>query len=788
MPASDPVPARPRAPRLRRRDVPALLAALLWPQAWARECTTPGSSPVCDISLRDSALRALRSWDANPAWLTSANWENRAYAPWTDYLAGRIDEAEFGVVCAKPSDYCLRDVWNLRKGPPAPVDWASQTKFNWNGIHALALRFLRTGDDRYLGKWLAVVADFADWSLAQSRDEISPLGRGQPPALLDAAFAWGGIFTALAIVAKGLGPAGQRGEFQRRSSPYGPNADPVKPGDLELVPAATLLRIAAALADGHGRLLARFYADRNYVPNQRTLGLEVLAQLDAFFPTLPSVVALRPGVHAALADVLSRYRQLDGGQLEQSFNYAEAVVFAALRMARLPLQPTPAWRAQAEATATGWSRLAAVLATPQGGLPQLGNAVWGRFGREASPAGFAATSIALPYSGLYVQRSDWTPQAAYLFFFHRRAARGHSMAGSNSVQVSAFGRPLIVAGGTADYRARGGERPALAAYLSEDSSWKTSTVLVDGRSQRGGSTEGLPQGAAGRPDITRAPAQPVRSRWHASEHFDFLEGSHREGYQATLDDPQAAAVTDVAHTRQVVFVRALGLWVVVDILQATGSHQYTQVWKFTPPGFIKGQPGFAEDQVRLDAAARVIRTADASDGAVNVALHHFGGPRPVYQRHFGGRFGWYGPGVLQDAVPAVDVHAEWQGQGPQVLITLIAPARGLQGSVLKTTDTSRPGPGAATAACQIEAAQGARLAVAAAATPTDLEAGGQRLSQGQLLLVLQGAGGPARRLEVGAARAAEVGPEGVRPFTVPQGFRWVGRPDGLLEPSYAAVP
>src|SRR5688572_29990639 len=73
--------------------------------------------------IRDEAIRLMRLSDLTPPWFTSANWGNGQYRPWTDYIVGRLSEAEFFNVCAQTSDYCLRDVWNLKKRTPDPIDW-----------------------------------------------------------------------------------------------------------------------------------------------------------------------------------------------------------------------------------------------------------------------------------------------------------------------------------------------------------------------------------------------------------------------------------------------------------------------------------------------------------------------------------------------------------------------------------------------------------------------------------------------------------------------------------------
>jgi hypothetical protein len=725
-------------------------------------------------------LNRLRSHDATPSWFTSGNWGNGQYKPWTDYLVARMSEAEFAQVCAAPSNYCLRDVWNLRQREPGPIRWELEAPgFNWPGIHALALRYFRTGEAIYLDKWLAVVGDFARWTMARPATLRAQLGRGLPGPLLEVAMTWGGIVTAMGILAKGLdGPLERASPYAPVTPPFAPTAGPAWATARAL--AAGLADIAAAFSQGDARLLARHYASERYVPNQRVFGLEALAQMAAFFPRAPGLEHWAPATHAALLDAAQRYSMADGGQVEASFNYAQALVQCLERCAKLPFSSEQPWRPAALETARRWWRLVAAVAVPTGGLPQLGNTSWGRAGEGAPALRFAATSMAFPYAGLYVMRGDWTPQSPYLFFYHRRAARGHTMAGTNSLQVSAYGRPLLGAGGSAVYGGLTAGDYALKNYLSEASSWKTNTVLVDDRSQATGSTEGLTLGTDIRPDITRAPQAPARVRWLAAPDFDVVESDHREGYRGTLDDPNASLVTDVVHTRRVVFVRRMGLWVVVDVLRTTGTHAYTQVWKFPSPNRELALSGFDEPLVEVLPRERRIQTRDLAPRAPNVDLLHFGPPALQYRRFFGAKgFGWFNPGPLTRPEPAVDVHAQWRGTGPQVLITVIAPRRGQQSPLTRVADLTR-GP---LAGCELSTDEGQRLAVTATAQPQGMAALGAEFSS-EMVVSLAGAGQVPVAVSLAPEEAWRLTRGERQAIGVPSGFNWQEDGAGLLLPRY----
>ncbi|KPK56385.1 MAG: hypothetical protein AMS22_01390 [Thiotrichales bacterium SG8_50] len=735
--------------------------------------------------LRDYAIEAMRSSDLNPPWFTSANWDNGKYKPWTDYLIGKLSDPEFLTRCAQPSDYCLRDIWDLRSETPKRIDWRNSPPLNWSGVHALALRYARTGDPLYLKKWLAIVSDFAVNARRQNESgKTEALRKGTPAALLEAAMAWSGIFTAFALLAKtaGIEPE-NRG--RKVDSLFGGRIEPVSEGALDLFPAQIVFEIASNFAKGDAIDLLHYYSSPRYVPNQRVFGLEALAYLVAFFPDLPAATEFEPHVNAALDDVFTRYHQLDGGQFEQSFNYAQGSVFAAERLTKLPFRRTPPWKVNAQRSIDGWYRMAAALAVPKGGLPQVGNNVWGKIGRYANPPRFGNASIAFPYSGYYVQRSSWDPDAAYLFFFFRREARGHTMAGCNSLQVGAYGRHLLAAGGSPNYKGKSRRFPQSPAYLGEHSTYKTNTILVDDRFQNGGSLQGLSLDDAGRPDIFTAPKEPIRSRWHSSDHFDFLEGTFDRGYKGTLENLAASLVTGITHRRQVVFIRSLKMWVVVDAMITDGKHLYTQVWKFSPPNNGLDLPGFEKGQVSIRAAERTIRTVDSGPNAVNVALTQFGIDTPKYRSYFAeGGFGYVGPAPLLEAVPGVDVHVNWTGSGNQVLVTAISPYRGQVSSLLSSTDLSKKGIGG----CRLDMVDGSSVSVLASASARNLVPGPGKYSPAEMYVSLEKRGEQRRGLVIAENGSHEFSGNDRLPIGEPQGFRWKLTGANLLMPDYRAAP
>lgn len=321
-------------------------------------------------------------------------------------------------------------------------------------------------------------------------------------------------------------------------------------------------------------------------------------------------------------------------------------------------------------------------------------------GDEPAPA---FTSEALPFAGYYVQRSGWGDDDLYLFMKSSRPGSGHRHGDNNGLQVSAYGRHLLVDCAAPPYGPQ-----FLPEHQKEDNHWfdegngyagssfSACTVVVDGCTQK------IP--AKAKPDLGYRTT--AGTRWLASEHFDFMEGVFNDGYasESGLTDEQMQQLisgfgrerlaymierndqlrqagvrqADAIHHRQVLFVRDLDFWIVTDRVEGAGER--SQIWNYPPPhegenapNFIC--PGFAPGQVRGDEASRLISTIDPR--GPNVHLHHFIDGPLRYESKFGEKYphrGWFSFGIGGEKVPPVEMHASWSGPTP--LVTVIRPTKG----------------------------------------------------------------------------------------------------------------
>ncbi|MFC1452083.1 hypothetical protein ACFLSJ_01910, partial [Verrucomicrobiota bacterium] len=403
---------------------------------------------------------------------------------------------------------------------------------------------------------------------------------------------------------------------------------------------------------------------------------------------------------------------------------------------------------------------------------------WEEDDGELRPPPF--TSVYFPYSGYAAMRTGWSSDDAYLFFLASRQMYGHFTMGFNAVQVAACGRLLLVCAGCAMYgeqfcdKSQIGDFEGLSAYMSETSSAKNNTVIVDGKPQ------------TRRNVLLTAPDEPIRARWHSSPWFDLIDSTFSDGYGQRVYLPDtdefddSAVISDVSHCRRVFFVKPMRLWVVLDemIVDGDDEHEYRQLWHFPPADEDAWAGGFTAEQVEVDESARRVRTRDP-DGA-NVFLSHFCSFPLEYDRYRGQRHpyrGWYGRAIGGLKYPADEVHARWRCSGTgDALAALICVSHDSSDPVVRQRDLSSTG------ACAFDLAMsdGRRLSYSRTGR------GGCRDCEGinadaDELLVVRDTDGTLHGVAIGC-RAFRVGPQSVPPGVADFEFEVrAGRPPSITE-------
>jgi hypothetical protein len=183
----------------------------------------------------------------------------------------------------------------------------------------------------------------------------------------------------------------------------------------------------------------------------------------------------------------------------------------------------------------------------------------------------AATSFFYPHSRVGIMRSDWTPEASYLYFDMGPWGDNHMNQDQLSVEVFAKGRHFLVNGGKWRYTTSNPDADwmPMAKYFKATASYNA--VLVNGYGQMFGDAEGR---------MVTAPA------------YDYADGSFKVGFgeevpgiDETLLRTRGLAtrmenrLPQVSHRRQVFFAKP-DAWIIRDTVHGPGLHHAEQVWHF----------------------------------------------------------------------------------------------------------------------------------------------------------------------------------------------------------------
>ena len=726
---------------------------------------------------------------------------------WKDQSPGFIDI--FGMRgpprSGRPINWFVDINSEIDWGDPAFAAWDTGRKLqrtvyvNFEFMKSFVGRYWDTGNEAYMQKAFEIMSDFArhhhdgfwrDYYQKGFHDkEVREIYRCDW-RLNTNGLAMGWRLKNFLKIMAGLCKSLSSDKPKKWDDVLAPVPGPLTRQELDRIPADQLADIALCLMKQHTGKVLWFCVPDGAVPNQRAEGLKAAAFLSAIFPNFKTTPQLTEYVERAYIHMLDGNILPDGGSLEQSFNYNTQDKEGLEELVRFFGDAPPPYARLALAKVKARRAVDDGLQTPLGDLPQVGNshavlgkAVWE--GEETSKRYWASkdihgrepvrprpyTSKAFPYSGFFAMRSGWGMDDLYLFLMAGRPQGGHSMRDNNSIQVTAYGRQLVVCGGPPTYGMfRNDDARGADFYLSESSSLKTNTVLVDGHSQ-----------SKNAPRAKRAYRTPVASRWHTSDRFDLVDGLYNLGYGECKKRRDVNIDMSVEHYRSVVFVKEAKLWLIQDRMINKGKkeHQYTQVWNFLPycedKRWAKSIAGFKEDQFRLEGDRKRFRTTDPT--GPNVEFRHFGPGKIAYRKYCGHRdpwLGWLATGI-GDARPAVDIHANWQSADGDVLLTLLIPLDKGRASPVKTAQLIDAANGK-TRGIDATLQNGLRLRFLCSATPQRLAIGPIEVS-GKQLLVVNSPSGVLSGLAVGCERLRVDG----KPTPIPASdFEFVREPKGDL--------
>jgi hypothetical protein len=260
----------------------------------------------------------------------------------------------------------------------------------------------------------------------------------------------------------------------------------------------------------------------------------------------------------------------------------------------------------------------------------------------------AQTSIGFPNAGLYVMRSDWHREARYLIFDAGPYGGPHGHEDKLSFELFAFGQPFIVDPGTYTYNATDPYRLYFMGSQGHN------TILVDGLSQARRWQPGnlWPQANNGS-DAT----------WVSCCDFDYAVATYSGGYSTfrLKKTPDTPIITDVLHTRRVLFVKP-DYWIILDELQTAVPHNY-QLLFHTAPGIRASSCRNHSVVLIPDTGKAQLHIVSAAQVNPNVRFVT-GQTKPIQ--------GWFSDRRMHK-VPTTTVVYEWASKGTIVIATLLYP-------------------------------------------------------------------------------------------------------------------
>jgi hypothetical protein len=372
---------------------------------------------------------------------------------------------------------------------------------------------------------------------------------------------------------------------------------------------ATLLAMVKSMIE-HGRYLRRHPTTGNWL----TMEMDGLYHVGALLPFVKEAKDWRDFASTRLLKELDTQVYPDGAQIELTPGYHNVAVRSFLG----PLETAAAygyslpegyraklekmfaynlWVMRPDRDAPRWNDSwgVDVMGTLRNGLslfPGRKDFQWVvTDGNEGTPPDH--TSHVFPYAGQVVMRSGWEREALFLGFEAGPFGYGHQHEDKLSVVIFAYGKDLLVEGGSYAYDASKWRRYVLTSAAHN-------VVLVDGQGQARG----------GQPRQNYVTDKPLDLGFRSNERYDHARGVYEEGFGKRDQRP-------ARHTREVLFLKPESLFIVRDTLESLDGkpHSYEALWHLDA------------NAVDLDAQTGIVETHDPGANLRIVPLLVEAGPR-----------------------------------------------------------------------------------------------------------------------------------------------------------------
>ncbi|MDE6957713.1 MAG: heparinase II/III family protein, partial [Lachnospiraceae bacterium] len=253
-----------------------------------------------------------------------------------------------------------------------------------------------------------------------------------------------------------------------------------------------------------------------------------------------------------------------------------------------------------------------------------------------------------PDAKLAVMRSDWSENAIYGSLDMGPWGINHMNEDQLNLEVSAYGRNLLVNSGRWRYTTSPGiSWLSRAQYFKNTPSYNS--LICDDMGQMPGDADGV---------------------MVINESFDYAKGTFASGYGKTSETQtvskefgsvanKEALAPDVTHTREVFFAKEEGFFIVRDTMESKEEHTYTQTWHMAEGSMEKCDMGYFST---FEDANFVMLQLNQPQ------MKYYCGNEEPFK-------GWNCP-AYDHLVPAPEVDVYLSGSGTVVFETLLLPVKG----------------------------------------------------------------------------------------------------------------
>lgn len=582
----------------------------------------------------------------------------------------------------------------------------------------------------------------------------------------------------------------------------------LKPESYELMDSVKIAHIVYSLITDHMELSQNVLKDGFLIANQHADGVLTFAKMMDTFDEFTVCEQYEERVDHALNYLIEGIILPDGSLTERSFNYNTGTVDGYSELVNwLSYHGTalPSWSEAFGETVKNWDRLYAAYKTSNGHTPNIGNGgdtesaepIWRDEAayqkkkeeyQDKLDTNMDFNSVYFPYGGYGVMRSGWDIKTDMTLNFYNNGKKsgGHVANIVNAIWLTAYGRPLVASGACGWY----GESFApdsqksvyekMNAYFEESSTYKGSTVIVNGNDQAVG---------------TESPSALLQSNWLNGTNFDYADGTFTGGYVAN-----GKTEKDAEHERDFVYVKQAGLYIVEDTLKNTSgsANVYSQIWRM--PCYnedYENFTGFKENEVETDSNDNLLKTTDKT--GPNIYISDFSSIDLEYKKYYGyqgDRFiGWSHGGTGGERVPAVDVHISWRDEkkGDETkVISVLDPVNGTETPYTEKKNLSDSEKDITGFSYTTD--DGVKITYYSSAQPQELTYGDITVTACRLI-VTEKDGEPINGIVCGDESGVngyefsmtENGMEKINTIAVPTYFKWVNAADGKYSPKYDSM-